>query len=61
MIQQSIRNFSILTKTVSQVNKLFYQGANDRSFNIRHLSYLMPELSKKVNVIFVLGPPGSGK
>ena len=57
MINGTIKHF---TPIVSYVNKLFSQTPNLISFGLFNHSHSMPEISK-INVIFVLGPPGSGK
>jgi len=58
MIYQSIRNCTSITP---RVNNLISKTSGLRFYNSADLSCLMPEFKKKVNVIFVLGPPGSGK
>ena len=56
MINGTIKHF---TPIVSYVNKLFSQTPSLISFGLFNHSHSMPEISK-INVIFVLGPPGSG-
>ena len=58
MIHGMIKCF---TPIVSQVNKFIDQTPKLTLCNSIYHSHSMPELRKKVNVIFVLGPPGSGK
>ena len=58
MINGTIKRF---TPIVSYVNKVISQTPKRISFGLLNHSHSMPEISKKINVIFVLGPPGSGK
>ena len=58
MINGTIKRF---TPVVSYVNKVICQTPKLISFDLPNHLHSMPDISKKINVIFVLGPPGSGK
>ena len=58
MINGTIKRF---TPIVSYVNKVICQTQKLISFDLLNHLHSMPDISKKINVIFVLGPPGSGK
>ena len=53
--------FKRFTPIVSYVNKVISQTPKLISFGLLNRSHSMPEINKNINVIFVLGPPGSGK
>ena len=57
MISGTIKRF---TPIVSYVNQVISQTPKLIFFDLVNHSHSMPEISK-INVIFVLGPPGSGK